>query len=313
VSGEDRNSETAKTLTDYVSLAWRGRRIIITSAFVSSLIFLGISFVLPTRYEAFTSIIPAPKRDGMSVFSQLGANLGDLGIRSPGSADYSTMYPEIVRSRRILDRLLDRSYSVGSDGRPVPLIDLIQPKGSGPKRRELAIRKMRELVDAVLDNRTDVLTIRVRAPEPKIAAGVANTLDSLLQEFTVNSVTTQAGQNRRFIEGRLAETANSLAKAENGLREFREANLRIGNSPRLLLEEGRFARVLREQEEIYLTLQRQRELAKIEEYRDVPALNILDPAVPPVFRHSPKRGFMCLIGLMIGGLVSFSFLVARSL
>ncbi len=285
---------------------------ILLSAFASGLIFLGASFLMPATYEAVTSIIPAPTRDGMSALSQLGANLADLGLRTPGSSDYSTMYPEIVRSRRVLNSVLDRSYSVRSDGSPVPFIDVLQPKGDGLRRRELAFRKMRRQVDAVLDNRTGVLTIRVRAPEPHIAAGIANSLDSLLQDFTVSAATSQAGQNRRFIEGRLAEISSSLARAEEDLRRFREGNLRIGNAPRLLLEEGRLTRAVREQEEIYLTLQRQRELAKIEENRDVPTLNVLDPAATPVFRHSPKRAVMSIIGLLIGALVSFAFIAIRA-
>ncbi len=128
----------------------------------------------------------------------------------------------------------------------------------------------------------------------------------------LHSMSTQAGENRRFVEGRLGEVSQSLAKAEGALLDFRERNLRIGNSPRLLLEEGRLTRSLREQEEIYLTLQRQYELAKLEEMRDVPTLSILDPAVRPISKYSPKRVVLSVFGFLIGGFTAFAALVMRT-
>ena len=102
-----------------------------------------------------------------------------------------------------------------------------------------------------------------------------------------------------------------LDVAEENLRGFRERNLRIGNAPRLLLEEGRLNRAVREQEEVYLTLRRQYELAKIEERRDVPVINVLDAAVVPSFRISPRRAIMGILGLVIGGTLGIASALVR--
>jgi uncharacterized protein involved in exopolysaccharide biosynthesis len=157
------------------------------------------------------------------------------------------------------------------------------------------------MVSGSLDRRTGVLTIEARARRPEVAAHIANTLDSLLQEFTIQAFTSQAGANRIFIEGRLAETEGSLHAAEENLRNFRERNLRIGNSPKLLMEETRYVRLLRAEEEVFITLRRQHEVAKIQEHKELPVLNVLDSAVPPLSRDSPKRGLMGVAGF-IGGL-----------
>jgi uncharacterized protein involved in exopolysaccharide biosynthesis len=140
---------------------------------------------------------------------------------------------------------------------------------------------------------------------------VANALSELLQDFTVHSFTSQAGENRRFIEGRLKEVQGDLTHAEEQVRAFRERNLRIGNSPRLLLEEGRLARALREQEEIYLTLRRQYELAKVQEHRDVPVLNVLDAAVNPTLRSAPRRGLVAALGTLLGLAMSLGMVLVR--
>ena len=305
-------STSADARIDYAALAWRGRVGILLGALSMSVVFLAVTFVMPITYQAESTIIPAPSHDASSILSQLGANLADLGLRAAGSADYSPMYSEIVRSHRILGELLARSYKTDRSDQTVPLIDMVQPNGQAAKRQELAFRRLRGDVDAVLDNRTGVLTIRVRARRPEVAAAVANTLDTLLQQFMLHSMSTQAGENRRFVEGRLSEVGQTLAHAEAALLDFRERNVRIGNSPRLLLDEGRLTRTLREQEEIYLTLQRQYELAKLEELRDVPTLSILDPAVRPISKYSPKRIMLSAFGFLTGGFTAFAALVMRT-
>ena len=69
-------------------------------------------------------------------------------------------------------------------------------------------------------------------------------------------------------------------------------------------------RLVREQEEVYITLSREHEVAKIDEHRNVPVLSVLDPAEPPAFRHFPKRRLLAAIGLgagfVLGSLVAIS-------
>ena len=258
-----------------------------------------LSLLLPPRYQAVTTIVPAMTPDRTPQLGLLSPSLEDLAFQANVRSGSSAMYPAVVRSRRLLEQVLAMGFPTG-DSPPRTLIDLIQPRGSGAMRTELAVRALSRCVDATLDRRTGVLTIRVDSRFPPVASGIANALSSLLQDFVVHSLASQAGENRKFIEGRLRDVAVDLAHAEEELRVFRERNLRIGNSPRLLLEEGRLIRGVREQEEIYIALRRQFELTKVQEQRDVPVLNVLDVAAVPAFRSSPKRGAMVLMGLVLG-------------
>jgi len=216
-----------------------------------------------------------------------------------------------VRSRRLLERALAQPFPAARGGAPEPLIDLMQRPGPALPRLELAVKKLRRSVDATLDRRTGVLTLRARARSPRVAAGVANALFALLQDYTVHSMASQAGENRKFIEGRLAESRRELARAEDALKAFREDNLRFGNAPHLLLQQGRLARDVRAQEEIFVTLTRQHELAKVEEQRDVPVLNVLDAAAVPAFRVAPRRVPMTGIGLVLGALLAAGLVLTR--
>ncbi len=295
-----RDEAPRATLRDYSEIIWRDRRRVVAITLVVTLIAVGGSFLLPPTYQAKVRIIPASSVDRMPSLSQFGIDLGQLGLLGTARAGSPFLYPEIVRSRTLLHQVLEMSFPSDEGQRHARLIDVIQPGKDSAKRTERALRKMLKLVGATVDRRTGVLTIEVRAPRPLLAAGVANSLEALLQRFMIESFTSQAGKNRIFIEGRLQEAQVQVVEQEERLRGFRERNLRVGNSPRLLLEEGRLTRALREQEEIYVTLSRQYEMAKIEEHRDVPVLNVLDPAEPPVFRHSPKRRVLVGLGFLAG-------------
>ena len=287
-------------LARYGHLIWSGRGIIASSTLAVAIVSAIVAFTLPPIYEAVTTVIPIRSARNSAALGSLGASLEDLGIRQLSSGDQTPTYPEIIRSRRLLEQLLPMRFPRGPGVAASPLIDVIVPRGQGNKRVEVALRSLRSDIDSYIDRRTGILTIKVRSQQPQIAAGIANVLTSRLQEFTLRSMAYEASENRKFIEGRLGETETSLSRAEEQLSTFRQRNLRIGNSPRLQLEEGRLVRALREQEEVYLTLKRQYELAKIEEHRDVPLLNVLDPAAVPASRAFPHRIRMILLGLTCG-------------
>jgi len=73
------------------------------------------------------------------------------------------------------------------------------------------------------------------------------------------------------------------------LKEFRERNRQIMDSPQLMLEQDRLARDVEISSTVFIELKKQDEVVKIEEIKDTPIINILDPARPPVRRSSPVR------------------------
>ena len=294
------SSSDAVLLSEYLRPVYRDRwRVLGVGLGCGILLYLG-SFLVPPSYLATSTLIPVGSTDKQSLLGQLSTGLEDLGIQPTSRTNPPAMYPEIVRSRRLLEKALKTPCPPSVDARRRPLIEVLSGPDRDRRSWEKALKGMRRAVSASLDRRTGVLTIEANAKRPEVAAYVANTLDTLLQDFTIQAFTTQAGANRIFIEGRLSETEGSLHTAEENLRNFREKNLRIGNSPQLLMEETRYVRLLRAEEEVFVTLRRQYEVAKIQEHKELPVLNVLDPAVPPLFRNSPKRGLMGAAGFIAG-------------
>lgn len=294
------SSQDAVLLSEYLRPVYQARWKVLGISLACGVLFYLISFLLPPSYLATTVAIPIGNQEKLSLLGQFTSGLEDLGIQPSSRSNSPAMYPQIVRSRRLLGQVLNTPSPPSVDPRQRPLLEVLSGPSRDARSWEKALKNVRSMVSASLDRRTGVLTIEARAKRPEVAAFIANKLDSLLQEFAVLAATSQAGANRVFIEGRLDDTERSLREAEERLRGFREKNLRIGNSPQLLMEETRLVRMLRAEEEVFVTLKRQYEVAKIQEHKDLPFLSILDPAEPPVSRSSPKRGVMAAGGFLIG-------------
>lgn len=259
---------------------------------------VAVAFVLPPTYVASLAILEAPKAGGGSTLEQLGLSSELLGLK-PGSGSSALTYPDILRSRRLLESLLARSFAT-RDGRAHRLADWIAPGKPSPRRAERAVERLRDRFDIAIDRRTNLLRLGVSDRDPVLAAAVANAAAAQLQDLLLHAMETQAGANRRFIEGRLGEARAELVVAEARLRDFREANRHVDGSPRLLLELGRLARETRTREEVVIALTRQFEIARVEENRDVPVLNVIDPAVPPASAAAPRKAPMAIGGLLLG-------------
>jgi len=80
---------------------------------------------------------------------------------------------------------------------------------------------------------------------------------------------------------------------------YKEIHLAAANVPKLGLQFARLTRDLKVQETVYTLLIQQLEEAKIAEARDVLAVQVLDPAIPALFRSRPRIGLnMAMAGIL---------------
>ena len=104
----------------------------------------------------------------------------------------------------------------------------------------------------------------------------------------------------------VAKSASKYGKTFIGdLKDFKERNRGYEDSPELFMVFSRLFREVEAKKQVYLTLQQQLELARIEEVKQTSILHILDHATPPSKKSSPKR-FLFLVFSAIFGLVSSS-------
>jgi uncharacterized protein involved in exopolysaccharide biosynthesis len=125
-----------------------------------------------------------------------------------------------------------------------------------------------------------------------------------------------------FLETNLREDNQALIALRNKLTELREQynKMQLGSKdyllafsdvPELGKELSDLLRDVKIQNEVYLLLQQQYYKEKIQENRDIPTVEILDEAIPPLRKSAPKVIFSTVIGSIFIFLIFSLFVVVK--
>jgi uncharacterized protein involved in exopolysaccharide biosynthesis len=284
---------------------WRVLSLVPTLAAVLALL---ASFLIPPSYTATSTFVPEERGQTRAVgslgnlaglASQFGVSVGADPTQSP------RFYAKVAGSREILQRLLlTRFDSKGKETTDsATLLQLLDIRGRNHADSVFkGVNELRRRLSVSVDNQTNIVTVSVKAADRDLAAAATNTLVGYLNEFNSEVRRSQAHERRVFVENRVTQGEDDLRRAEQALRDFLERNRSWQQSPQLVFEEGRLRRQLDIRQEIYLTLRREYETARIEEVNDVPLITIIDAAIPPVRRSWPRRSFLIILAAVVTGL-----------
>lgn len=171
-----------------------------------------IVFLLPKWYRGTASILP-PKDQGLmnifggtsSVLKGLGA-LPKLGGLNQNSISYN--YFAILKSRSVMEAVVDHFH-------------LFQVYGINDTSMESAVKQLRGNV-TFEEQDDDFITIEVLDKDPNRAAAMANYFVEILNQKSIALATQEARGNREFIERRIVLLKDSLAVAEEALKNYQE-------------------------------------------------------------------------------------------
>jgi uncharacterized protein involved in exopolysaccharide biosynthesis len=288
---ETKNQESeGPTLQEILVPIWANRKRILVISFAAALVTLGINFLLPVYYKSTATLLPETQKDKLSALGQFADIASLAGVNVPGS-EIARLYPTIVISETILRNVILKKYKTHAFADSVNLIEYFEYTDETPeKNMAKMLNKLKGLLAASYDNKTSVVTLSLEMPEPEFAATVLNAVIAELDGFMRSKRVTNAGEQVKWIAVRIKEVEAEMKAAEEKLKDFRERNRRIADSPQLLMEEGRLARDVQVKGTVYIELKKQYELAKLEEIKNITIVNVLDPGRAPVKKERPKRG-----------------------
>jgi uncharacterized protein involved in exopolysaccharide biosynthesis len=301
--------EGATPLGDLLGPVRRRWRFVAVCSLAAGLVAAVISLLLPSVYTAQTTFTPVASSQGMSGgLASLMGLAGQLGLSSMASAGAGGLPPEyfaeVLRSRSVLEGTLQSSFPVAdSAGVRRTLLDILGVKGSTPRGRlEDGVRELDDHIVASVDKRTGVISLRVKSGSPAVSAEVANRMVDLLDAFNLDRRQVQSREQRRFTGERVQQAQQELRDAEAALLRFLTANREYRGSPLLEYQAAKLQRDVQVKQEVYLTLAKAYEEARIAEVRDIPVLTVIDSAVAPVRRSFPRRTLNTLLGLFLGAI-----------
>ena len=287
------------------SILWGSRKligIITASVTVAAII---ISLLLPKYYRSTVIILPETNPSKLAGLSNL-ASLA--GVNVGGEVSLSKLYPTIVTSEAVLKNVIYQKYRTMSFPDSADLLKIWDIDDKDPQLAyEAMLNSLRGGLEVSLDNKTNVLSISLLTKEPQLSADIVNKITSELDVFVQTKRTTSASEQRKWIEGRLKEVKGDLEKSENALKDFRENNRKVSDSPQLLLEQERFIREVQINSTLYTELKRQYELAKIEEIKNIPIVNIMDAGRPAAKKEKPQRSIIVLASFFLSFIIAFGY------
>jgi len=277
-------------------------------------VLVGIGLIRPRQYTAKASFVPqsrAPQAVS-GIAAQFGLTLpGQKGDESPA------FYVELLESRGVLRAAALTSYSAatsrtGTRG-PSTLVDAYQKPGKPLELRiDATIKRLQKDVGSSVSNKSGMVTLTARSESAQLSQQIAARLLQLLNQFNLDRRQSQAAEERRFAESRVAEVKGELRAAEDRLQYFLQANRDYTNSPNLRFQEERLTADITLLRQLYTTLSQAYEQAKIDEVRDTPVITVVE--VPEVPVRPDSRGLLlrALGGMVVGMMLGVALAMVRA-
>ncbi|MFB3906447.1 MAG: SLBB domain-containing protein [Acidobacteriota bacterium] len=289
------------SLISYLNVLLRRRWLIIGCSFLAIAAAYVFSKLQAPQYQASATFLVAD-----TTASVMGEQSDAFfaALKNPGE-----YYKKVAVSSTILDELLAERFAAPEDGKPAVLLAILKVEGKTDQERRAKARE--SLAKAIeLTNPRDfpnLMTLQVTAGSPQLAADLANKLIDRLKDYDVALRGANARERVKFIEQQITGVQKQLGTAEDALKQFVERNrLAIGQ---LSLEKSRLEREVQLQQEIFLTLKKELEIARIAENKEASSISIIDKALPPRYKSSPKTllnmALAGVVGLMMSVFLAF--------
>jgi len=201
------------TFLEYLLIIAKYKKIIFGVTFGVAVVTALFSLALKNIYTARTMILPADEDKGLmgAMLAQMGG-LGGLAGDALGGRNKVDQYVTMLKSETIKDTIIDR----------FKLMEVYKAK-----YRMSAYKALDRNIVISTGKKDGVITIAVDDKDPARAANIANAYVTELGKLAAGFKMTGAGNNRAFLEKRMAETRTDLSKAEDALKSFQANNKAI--------------------------------------------------------------------------------------
>ena len=293
--------EDTISLTDILLVLARQLKVILIIPTVLCIITIIRAFFFTSPVFESTARIMSSSGGGSSQVTGLAAQIG-LNLPT-GNSEPQWVYPQIIKSRTMARAMLKRKFDTEKYGPQKPLLQILTYGDDEPTvgLDTLIMSGVNGVIGMINIQQNDSFyDLTISAPEALFARDFAIALIEELDTYQREYNKAKTSDARRFIEERIIDTEKELKGAEEALKNFRDRNRRIENSPALLLEEQRLSREVTVLTGVFTTLKQQLETTKIEEVKDTDYVVVLDPPEAPLHKTGPKRRLMVIMAGFFG-------------
>jgi len=326
----------------------------VLAVIVGTILAAVIAFVWPPTYKAQATLLPPTEEDTGFNAASIFRGLNLPGVKIPSRAGPEDVTVSILKSRRLAGLLVTRFdlqhvYHIKSQEKAITKlqkkstfkvdesgsVSITVKDGSAKRAADLCNGYCEELDRFNRDFRM-TKGRRIRMFVERRMAETRQSLDAAekalaqygekhravaLSPDQMSTVETAAALFARqsVLQTRLGIVREYATEGSEEVRQVRDeldqVNSQIGRLPTLSMDLATLLREVKIQEQVFALLSAQYEEARITEARDVPTVEVLDPATPPETRAWPRRGLLIAAGFALtafGSLAWIAWNVRRS-
>lgn len=324
---------------DLLDVIRRRARFLAVNVVATTVVALAISLALPKWYAGRAVLLPPTEDDLGSASLTSLLPRGFAGIKIPGGPTLGDLFIAELKSRTIADRIIDRfalvkryrvrdrekaaeelgghvRFQLGDEGTIAIVAEDRDPETAAAMANayvEELDRFNRETRTTSAKRTRAFIEERLGVVSRDLAAA-EDTLRFYQQRRRLPALSptdrsdaemgAQLLAQKMALEVKLEYLRQSLAESSEEVRRVREelaaVDRQVSGLPKAGVEIARLWRDVKIQEQLYELLTGQLEEARIRETRDTPTVQVLDPAVRPLYKSRPKRAVIVIAGFLIG-------------
>jgi uncharacterized protein involved in exopolysaccharide biosynthesis len=292
------------SVSSIIRLLKKSKRTLVISPFVLvSLVSVYVFFLAPSVYTSSAKILPISENNSnLSNLSGLASQFG-MNLPTGGEIQWDELYPEIVRSEKLMEILVQKSFQTEKyqdEQTLLQLLDIENNYRDESSKLKLAVEDLKEMIIVQKDRLSPDVSLHVEAFEPRLARDLATEVIAESGKILLDLKTKKVQEKRIFIEARIVEVFNALQEAEKAEEQFRLENKNIIQSPTLTMKIKRLSREVELQNSLYVSLKSQYENAKIEEVQKAAMIQVIDGPLKPFRLTSPRIAISLILALFFG-------------
>lgn len=303
------------SLADLVAVVRRQRRLVLGIPLIATAVILVGTLLWPRSYLSTASFTPQSTESKVSRLAGLASQFGvalPLGDTGPSLA----FYAELLKSRTVLDSVIDTEYSFEVDGRRFSgrLEDFLRVSGkTEPIRHEAALKKLRRVVGVSTNPTANLVKVSMKSRWAPLSEAVLQRMLGIVNEFNLVRRQSQASAERKFVGERLEGAKAAVDSATARLQAFLQRNRDYRQSPMLTFEQDRLAREVTLRQQLYTSLAQAYDQARIDEVRDTPVITLVEHPNLPAKPVPMNLLLKAALTLLVGGLIGISAGFAREM
>lgn len=350
INSENKRSKSEIDILDLLLKLWKGKKAIFWCIGVSAFLGLVVAFTLPKQYKVVTTMLPqSEESSGMGSLSSLAAIAGfDIDLSDNGSDISPVIFPQIMESETFLLDLMHSKYTFKKVKEPISLYEYYTKfadkgfvatvkkytvglpallKASIKENKKTTIgtndglarmneaeynlgAMLKSSVTLSVNKKEGYLTLTSIFGEDVLTAQVAEKAQQLLQERITAYKVKRATDQLAFFEMRYNEKKQEYQQAQSKLANYQDRNLFVTTA----VGESNETKLKNEYNlafSVFTELAKQYENAKIKVKRVTPVYIIIKPVVVPNEPFAPKKSFILLVSLILGGVMGSCFVLVQ--